>query len=109
MKKIHKDPKQLIPLSEVSAVINHWFDLPPGVEIAPSTPYIWWDRSKKNQDISLPMPSPVLTLGGRHYWHQESILHWYGAWRGIVVPRGAEAGDRIDGRGRERPSEYRAR
>ena len=107
------DPKTFLMLSQISGAINEWFDLPDDEAISEATPYIWWDRSKKNRDISLPMPKPALVLGGegrgtKNLWTQDSILHWYGAWRGIEVPRGRPAGDRVDMRGRDTPSEYRA-
>jgi len=105
-----REPDGFVMLSEISGVVNEWFSLADGAAVSPDTPFIWWHRSKENQDISLPMPEPVLTLGkqGRPAWTQEGILHWYGAWRGIEVPRGRPAGDKVDMRGRDTPSEYRA-
>lgn len=105
-------PDTLLMLGQIAGAINEYFKLPKKQRINELTPYIWWDRSKRNRDISLPMPHPALVVGegrsGRSFWTQEAILHWYGAWKGIEVPRGIAAGDRVDGRGREYPSEYRA-
>ena len=101
-------PSRLLALSEVADLVNEVFDLPLEERIAEPTPYAWWDRSKKNQDISLPMPEPTLVAGGRALWTQEVLLHWFGAWRGHEVPVGLPAGDRVDSRGHRVFSRYRA-
>ena len=107
---ISNDAKRMVTLGEIGDLLTEFFD---GEFVSQPTPYIWWHRSKVNTDISLPMPQPNMMLGRagaeRPLWTQEALLHWYGAWRGIDVPRGRPAGDRVDTRGHEVPSEYRAR
>lgn len=109
MKKRYEDPSQYISVGQISAMLNEVFDLPSDERISEPTPYAWWDRSKKNQDISLPMPAPGMYVPGKPLWTQEVLIHWFGAWRSYEVPVGVAAGDRVDARGRRIYSKYRAR
>ena len=105
------DSQRLLMLGDIAGVVNEYFKLEDDA-VNDATPYIWWDRSKKNIDISLPMPNPTLTVGfgrsSKSFWSQEVVLHWYGAWRGLKVPVGVPAGDRVNSRGRRIYSKYRA-
>lgn len=111
---VFKDGSDLVSLSRVASVLNEFFQLDTTVQY--DTPFVWWDRSKSNHGISLPMPEPMAYVGGSAndparargpLWRQDQILHWYGEWQGLDVPEGRSAGDRIDSRGRFTPSTYR--
>lgn len=111
------DPSTIVSLARVSAVVNEFFHLDPDDAVNYDTPFVWWDRSKRNNGIALPMPEPVTYLGagrtsftsvGRApLWYQEQIIQWFGAWRELDVPECAQAGDRISSRGYVIPSPYR--
>jgi len=103
---VSADPRTILGLSRVAAVVSEFFDLDPVVNY--DTPFVWWDRSKRNYGISLPMPEPIRYGGdGRSpLFYQEQIIHWYGQWRGLAVPECHEAGDVVRSRGLI-PSDYR--
>ena len=107
MNKPYLDPDILLPLSDVADMLNTFFELEGEERIGSATPYAWWDRSKKNQDIALPMPDPTLAVPGKPLWAQQVLLHWFGSWRGYEVPLGIPAGDRVDSSGRRLYSKYR--
>jgi len=74
----------LIPLSRVASLINKHFDLLPEDEINYMTPYVWWDRSKRNIGISLPMIGPVQYVGANErgpLWFEHQIVEWYAEWQ----------------------------
>jgi len=105
---VSDDPHTLVSLSRVAALVSEFFDLEDPVEY--DTPFVWWDRSKKNLGIALPMPEPVSYVGNESrgpLWHQEQIVHWFGEWRDLNVPHCREAGDRVTNRGATIPSSYR--
>jgi len=112
---IFDDPRTLVSLSRVAALVSEFFDLDDPVEY--DTPFVWWDRSKKNFGIALPMPEPIAFVGASAkgeaswsrgpLWHQEQIVHWYAEWRDLEVPFCREAGDRVTNRGATVPSSYR--
>ncbi len=111
MKRVHvsKDPKALVSLSRLSAVLDEFFNLDD--LILPDTPFVWWNRSKGNYGISLPMPEPVAFSGANRrgpLWPQDQILHWYAEWQELSVPECREAGDRAASGGRYALSEYRS-
>lgn len=96
----------LVPLYRVPALLEAFFDLEVGT-IDVTHVYVWWDRSKRNIDIAVPMPAPEVTVGRSNAWRQDAIIHWYAAWKDLDVPWCREAGDRIDSRGHDIPSMYR--
>ncbi len=107
---VNTDAATLVSLSRLADVLNEFFNLDVDDLIQYDTPFVWWDRSKRNHGISLPMPEPVTYASAAQrspLWHQDQILHWYGSWREVEVPESREAGDRTDSRGRFRPSAYR--
>lgn len=84
MAEIMSDP--LIPLSRVHVVINEHFNLLPEDKINYMTPYVWWDRSKRNIGISLPMPDPVQYAGVNErgpLWFEHQIVEWYAEWQEV--------------------------
>ena len=112
LKVVQQDPRVLVSLSRVSEVVNEFFDLHDDDVIAYDTPFVWWDRSKRNIGIELPMPEPMSYVGNNKrgpLWYQEQIIQWFGAWRELEVVECVEAGDRISSRGHRIYSEYRVR
>ena len=99
----------LVTLAQISPLLNEFFDLSDDTTIKYSTPYVWWDRSKRNDDIALPMPKPVMQVGRSNAWRQDQILHWYGEWMDLDVPFCRAAGDKVNSRGHELKSQYRVR
>ena len=85
----------LIPLARIADLLNEYFSLTDDDTILYNTPYQWWQRSQLNNKISSPMPEETILIGRSPAWPQEQILHWWGEWMGIEVPRGTAAGDRI--------------
>ncbi len=107
---VSKDPKALVSLSRLSDVLDEFFDLDDS-PISRDTPFVWWNRSKGNYGISLPMPEPAAFSGADRrgpLWPQDQILHWYGQWQEVTVPKCPEAGDRASSGGRYTLSEYRS-
>jgi hypothetical protein len=96
----------VVTLAEVPVLLETFFDLKSG-SIPKAHVYVWWNRSKNNLEIALPMPSPVDRFGQTSVWRQDSILHWYAAWKGLSVPTCREAGDGTDRRGVSVPSPFR--
>lgn len=86
MSKATEPTKPLIPLSRVASLINNHFDLLPNDEVGYATPYVWWDRSKRNVGISLPMPDPVQYMGANNrgpLWFEHQIVEWYTEWQEV--------------------------
>ena len=107
---ISDDPRTIVALARVAEVVNEFFHLDPDDVVAYDTPFVWWDRSKRNHGISHPMPTPFgyASANGRApLFFQEQIVHWFGDWRGLEVPECRQAGDGHDSRGRFKPSVYR--
>ena len=109
---VSSDPKTLIGLSRLPDLVTEFFDL--DLEDRPSydAPFVWWQRSKANEHIAVPMPEPVTfaAANGRGpLWHQEQLIHWFGMWRGLDVPVCIEAGDKLSARGRRTYSPHRER
>ncbi len=107
---VNTDAATLVSLSRLADVLNEFFDLDVDDEVQYDTPFVWWDRSKRNHGISLPMPEPMTYAAAAQrspLWPQDQILHWYGDWRNVDVPECVEAGDKTDKTGRFRPSAYR--
>ncbi len=103
-------PGELIPLSSFSPLIKAFFDLPDD-EFVSQAPFVWWDRSKRNGSISVPIPEPLMDMyvGNRGpIFTQEQVIHWYGAWKDLTVRVCVEAGDTVDGDGNTVPSSQRA-
>ena len=90
---IHKDPTTLIGLGEVAGILNAWYGLEEPFTIDYNTPMVWWNRSRRNKDISLPMPEPAVRIGQRRSpaWEQGIIINWYGEWTDQKVPARARA------------------
>lgn len=104
---ISDDPHAIISLSRVALVVNEFFHLDADDEVKYDTPFVWWNRSKHNFGISLPMPKPIAFVGvdavgvgaTGPLWYQEQIVHWFGQWRDLEVPECRQAGDSISSRG----------
>ncbi len=109
MTAISPNPDNLITTSQIADLVNEFFDLADDDCISQNTPHMWWYRSRNNMDIGFPMPAADATIGRNHapLWKQANIVHWFAAWRDLTVPVCQEAGDRVDMRGREYPSQYR--
>ena len=107
---ISDDPRAIISLSRVALIVNEFFNLDTDDEVKYDTPFVWWNRSKHNFGISLPMPKPISFVGvgvNGPLWHQEQIIHWFAQWRDLEVPECRQAGDSISSRGHFVPSTHR--
>lgn len=130
---ISDDPHTIISLSRVAAIVNEFFHLDDDDMISRDTPFVWWDRSKRNIGISHPMPKPIGYVtsdatadvasevdardtsddtgnGPRArgpLWHQDQIVHWFGQWKDLDIPECQQAGDRVSNRGHPIPSPHR--
>ena len=108
---ITQEPDTLVSLARVAIVVNEFFHLTEDA-VSYDTPFVWWDRSKRNEGIALPMPEPVGYAGRATpirapLWYQQQIVQWFGQWRDLEVPECSQAGDRLSNRGHVIPSPYR--
>jgi len=107
---ISDNPHVFVSLSRVSSVVNEFFHLDVDDQVKYDTPFVWWDRSKRNIDIANPMPVPVAFTSANDrgpLWHQDQIVHWFGQWRRLPVPECSQAGDKVSRRGHFVPSPHR--
>lgn len=67
-----------VTLSDISRLLTK-----EGYPVKRITPYKWWERSLQGQNITHPMPQPVMYLGGHKspVWVWDDIYKWFKEWK----------------------------
>ena len=71
-----------VVLTEMAERLNYELGIDP--PIRQSTPYDWWKRTK-NDDIPVPMPSPIRWVGRSPVFLMRDIKRWYQVYKGEEI------------------------
>lgn len=71
-----------VTLAEMADRLNEQFGQYLEQPIHPRSPYDWWKRTKA-ENISEPLPHPVMLIGRTPVWRWPDIVAWFIRYKGV--------------------------